>query len=496
MQEYQRSLRNKKTKEQYHLDAEKERTRKRDAYMANPEKETGRKRESYAANPEKERDRMAAEAESRATRKRDAYTANPEKERARKRMEKSRSAREGLAKHCSEVLYGPQFACLCCNTHNFLCDVVPATEVLKSAQHMEEYVDTSFVEANTSMFEQLDLRHVCCKCKEYIDDGDIPPMAAVNRLQCTWSTVPDEFLSLGQHELECVALTRLFYTIGSLRSGLQGHSDDLTKTMLLPMTKAADAAWLQASGEEAQLGWPGRCNSGEVPPVSAGVVLKVFRRLLQDHPLYDLEDGTVAVESIKQILSQTYGSAATDSRPVESSATSGNRPPTQILDQFVENCPKVDVIYSVLLPDGKVLPDSTDELIGLKDLAARVGGAVYDLRHQAGIDAERRIEIQEADWVTNRLRHVDRRGPFNHPLLVFSVLLKQELRRLRSTLLHAGSLRKYAGSSKYYRQIAEDLGAIDDCFGSPLFFVTCSLNAKVEVYLACLLYTSPSPRDS
>ena len=472
-------------------EAELRAARKRDNYTANPEKESARKRDAYAANPEKERSRMAGEAESRAARKRDNYTADPEKERARKKIDKTRPAEESVGKHLSEVIYGPQFACLCCNTLNFLVDVVPVSEVegLQSATNRQRFIDLSFVEANACMFEQLDCQHVCLKCVEYINVGDIPPMAAVNRLQCTWSSLPDEFLSLGQHELECVALTRLFYTIRSLRSGIHGHSAAFTKTMLLPMTTLADAAWLRASQEEAQLGWPHHFNSAEVPPVSADVVLNVFRRLLQDHPLYDIGDKTTAVESVKHLLSCTNGRAAEDkgdsvSLGSSASAASGNPQAPPYLDQFAEHCPKVNVLHSVLLPDSKFLPDSTEELIGLKDLAARVGGAVYDLQHKAGMDAERRVNIEATEWVTNRLRHVNRRGPFNQPLLVFSVLLKQELRKLRSTLSVAGSLRRYAGSSKYYQQIAEDLGAIDKCFGSPLFSVTYSLNVNVDVYLA------------
>ena len=482
-------LRAARKRDVYTEDPEKERSRKRDAYAADPEEERSRKRDAYAADPEEERSRKrdayAADPEEERSRKRDAYAADPEKERSRKKMYKTRSAEESVAKHLNEVIYGPQFACLCCNTHNFLCDVVPASEIegLKSAPNRHKLIDMSFVEANACMLEQLDCQHVCLKCVEYIDAGNVPPMAAVNGLKCTWSSLSDDFLSPGQRELEYVALTRLFCTIEGLRNGISGHSGGLTKNMLLPLTKTSDATWLHAFSEETQQGWPRGNDSREMPLVDADIVIKLFRRLLQDHPLYDLEDKNVAVQSMKDLLSRTCGSAGA-SVGSHTSASHGNDEDEGYLDHFTEHCPKVEVLYSVLLPDGKNLSANTEELIGLKDFAERVGGALYDLHHQAGIDAVRDVEIQEMDWITSRLRHVHRRGPLNQPLLVFSVLLRQELRKLRSALFFAGSLRRHAGSSKYYQQIAEDLAVIDDFFGSPLFSVTCSLNAGGDAYLA------------
>ena len=443
-----------------------------------------RKRDEYAANPDKERCRMAKEAGTRTPRRRQHYHDNLEQERKRKRRSNDLSATDCLKDHNEDVLYGPQFACIICNTHTFLENVVPETEVeaLQTGTGRRNFIDLAFVQENPHMFVQLDRYHVCLTCLKSVENNEIPSAASVNRLPCTWSSVPEDFLSLSQHELECVALTRLFFSIENLQDGLSGKNPELTKTMLLPATTPVDAIWLQQLRGDNELGWPHNYVGGERPTIRTDLVVEVFQKLLEDHPLYNLHDQNAATEAIRDVLFSVFST-----RPDEI-ANSGTGQPSKEhqgeRDHFTRHCPFIDVIHSVILPDSEAVPACAEQLITLNDLMTRVGGAVYDLLDRAGHNTARNKEIQETDWVIQRLRHVHRNGLLNHPLLVFSILLKQEFRKLQSNLSFSGSLRRVAGSSQYYQQIAEDIAALDVWFGIPLFSVTASLNAVSDVPLA------------
>ena len=358
----------------------------------------------------------------------------------------------------------------------------PEVEALQTGIGRRAFIDLDFVQANPNIFVQLDRYHVCLACAKSVDNNEIPSNASVNQLPCTWSSVPEDFLSLSQHELECVALTRLFFSIENLQDGLVGKSPQLTKTMLLPASTPVDAIWLQMLRGDNEIGWPHNYVGGERPTIRVDLVVEVFEKLLQDHPLYNPQDRNAATEAIRDVLFSVFST-----RPNEIAISGTDQSSEEQLrqrDHFTQHCPSMEVIHSVILPDSEAMPACAEQLVALKNLVTRVGGAVYDLRDRAGYDTVRDKEIQETDWVVQRLRHVHRDGLFNHPLLIFSVFLKQELRKIQSSLNFSGSLGRVAGSRQYYLRIAEDIASLDFWFGIPLFSVTVSLNADADVPVA------------
>ena len=107
--------------------------------------------------------------------------------------------------------YGPIFGCVSCHGLMFLPSVVEVAkaECLRSQEAKARYLDLEYVARNPALFLQLDRHWLCRKCKDSIDVGSMPPLAAKNMLGATWSHLPSWMRKLSQPELEMVHLTRV-----------------------------------------------------------------------------------------------------------------------------------------------------------------------------------------------------------------------------------------------------------------------------------------------
>ena len=253
---------NEKRRKEY--DGEKEHRRKAKQYDENQEKERERKRrehevKKYEVN-EKRREEYDSEEEHR--RKAKQYDENQEKERERKRREyevnkdevkarrllriRSRTPEERLELCEGEPDYGPVFGCEVCHQLFFLEDVVASTEVtqLRDEESRREFVDVEFVDSHPSLFEQLDRRHCCRKCRKSIEGGGLPAAAALNDLKCTWASHSRDQLSLAEEELECLSLGTMFFTVEGIRRDVQGRRPGLTKKVMVPTGELKPSEWL------------------------------------------------------------------------------------------------------------------------------------------------------------------------------------------------------------------------------------------------------------
>ena len=82
-------------------------------------------------------------------------------------------------------------------------------EGLRSGEAKNRFLDLQYVARNPAVFIQLDRYWVCKSCRDVVNRGSMPPMAAKNMLGDTWSSLPPYMRRLSQPELEMVGLTRV-----------------------------------------------------------------------------------------------------------------------------------------------------------------------------------------------------------------------------------------------------------------------------------------------
>ena len=475
-----------KKKASYHDDPEKKREMKRESYKASQEKEQERKREAYKAAQEKEKGR-----------KRKAYKAEQEKEKERKRKEykeildeaKVRTPDECIKKCEESSVYGPQFSCVCCMTHHFLDQVVPVSAL--PGQAVYQYLDVDFINSHPHLFHQLDVQHCCLKCQRTIQAGGLPSMAAENFLRCTWAGLSPEFKTLSLEELECVGTNRAFRFVEDLKKGVQGRTAGLSKTIMIPLFPPEDNAWVEETRGMYQHGmdpkWPHHTKaSSPLPPIRVELTVQVFKLLLQYHPLFQVDDKPSAANGMRNVLLKILASLEAGRvpppHPPPSQPDVVPVPPT--VNHFAAWGPITDHLYSLMLPDSNVVPEGATDVEEMEDLIDRIGGAVFDMFSQTGQHRPRTVLLKPGEWIQHHLAHIERQGVADQPVLVMAMALQQELKRIRQTLICNNSLMQVVGSSSYYKKVCDNMMAWDNWFGSPLLFVTITLNADTEIYLA------------
>ena len=114
-------------------------------------------------------------------------------------------------RHSPAIIYGPIFGCVCCHSLQFLSSVedLETIQALRSREARATFIDLQYVARNPSLFLQLDKYWFCRRCKDVVDRGSMPPLAARNMLGASWVAVPQRLLRLSQPEREMVALTRV-----------------------------------------------------------------------------------------------------------------------------------------------------------------------------------------------------------------------------------------------------------------------------------------------
>ena len=115
-------------------------------------------------------------------------------------------------------MYGPMFTCVSCHCHHFLTTVVelPNVEALRSEEARNRFLDVPYIASNPSLFVQLDQHWVCRRCREVLSSGNMPPLAAKNKLAATWAALPKYLRSLSPTEADMAGLTRVsrYWAIG------------------------------------------------------------------------------------------------------------------------------------------------------------------------------------------------------------------------------------------------------------------------------------------
>ena len=397
------------------------------------------------------------------------------------------SPNSALDNYFSDVSYGPQFSCLVCQRHHFLGGVVEAVTVgsLATRNGRERYLDETYISAHPALFTQLDRQWVCLGCRDVMNRGEMPVMAANNGLQATWSSLPSDLLTLTQEELEVLSLTQVSSTVHGLKVGVAGVGNP-TKTLFVPLTDVLHAPRLldQEHSPEQVLDMHAR-PSGQEVRLRKDLLLQAWELLLYNHSRYRLSDEgrRIAEEFMRTFLEEKEE----EMRRRGEGGEEEERGIQVNLDHFAAWAPQVRYLQSVLLPDRTPqVPGGLGLLqAGLLETSLH---CLYDLKQEGGLGAAREVPLSRQQWTLQRLSNVHRLGPCSRANLVFSLLLDKEARLLLplsdpSVREVPHSLLKHRGSSPYYWKIREDLQAVCVWCGPPVFSLTVPQNSGTLDFL-------------
>ena len=113
-----------------------------------------------------------------------------------------KSISDGLALYANATAFGNNFPCCLCAQVFFQQEVIPVSEVpaLSTAQGLERYLTVEHA-SQIDVFTWHGQLWCCRQCAGPVTDGQLPPMAAANCLDTSWSW-PDNLVLNGLTVLE------------------------------------------------------------------------------------------------------------------------------------------------------------------------------------------------------------------------------------------------------------------------------------------------------
>ncbi len=418
------------------------------------------------------------------------------KERARCRAKAARNyvpARE--VRECSSVTealdsfgkamrYGPSFPCIVCHGLSFRHEVVEADRVgglEAGGPRRVRYVDRKYVAEKNGMFVRLEREWCCLPCRQSIVADRMPALAAVNKLEPTWSELPDELVRLTALDVELLALLHVFGHADGLSDRVYGVGGP-TKSLHYVRPEVADVAGMPDVRDdflEVMHGLHAR-PAGQPAVVSASPVRNGWRRMLDGNPLYRVglsPRGTAnwVVTMFDDSPQLAYLDSSTEA--ASQLATAQWR---ESVDNWTAAGPRFVQLDGVILPTKSPLPERFRRLAEVRSLYAKCGGGHHDLGNAAGIDTPRAVHISPQQWLRSRLSNARRDGPTQQAQLLLALVAQTDARQLVAAGAAPDGWRKHAGSQEYWATVRADIAASAEWRGPPSFYLTFSTNVECE----------------
>ena len=374
--------------------------------------------------------------------------------------------------------YGPMFGCLVCQTHHFREGVVEAEGVrgLATRECRERFLDLPYIHSNPSLFTQLDRQWVCRSCRDSVDRGEMPALAAKNGLRCTWASLPPALLNLSHEELDLLGLTHFCLSIQGLTHGVVAVGRP-SKNLLLPLSEVRDVRGLADCSRPPEELQAMHCRpQGHLARVRAGPVVEAWEMLLEHHSLYRTIN-PLGREVALDFMVETVGGMQVAQELMEGGDNQVNF--------FNKAGFHMKELLSIVLQTKRpIIPAGEKKMLRISNLTDKLYG-IFDIQMEAGPGVTREVPITQVQWQQHILSNVQRSGPANCASFLLSSLLRYETERLTNIMEWAqtsggsmGShhLMSHQGSDAYYSKIGKDLETLHKWRGPAAYNLTLSMS--------------------